>query len=447
MASEPNSSPSASSGGQSVIRALRHRNFRLYFGGQCISLVGTWVQQIALGWTVYQLTHSGFLLGVVGFAGQIPVFLVTPLAGVFIDRYNRHRILLTTQSLAMLQAFALTGLAFTHSLNVWGIVALNVFAGVVLAIDLPTRQSFIVEMVDHRPDLPNAIALNSFTVNGARMLGPAIAGLLLAAVSPSVCFLINAVSYLAVLAALLAMRLKPAERPVSHPTRAHHQLLEGFRYAFGFLPIRTLLLVVALVSLAGMPYSVLMPIFAAERFHGGAHTLGFLMVAPGVGALSAAIYLALRKTILGSGARIALGAVVFGAGLTVFSQSHWIALSFVALCFTGFGLIVQLALCNTVLQTIVDDDKRGRVMSLYTMAFMGMAPFGSMLAGSLASSIGAPRTVLLGGLVCILGGLFFATKLPALRQFIRPIYIKRGILPEIATGLQAASGFTRPPED
>ena len=447
MAANPNPALPEPSGVRTFVRALRHRNFRLYFSGQCVSLVGTWIQQIAMGWTVYQLTHSGLLLGVVGFAGQLPVFLVAPLAGVLVDRHSRHRILLTTQSLAMLHALALASLAFSNHLNVWNIIALNVLAGINIAVDLPTRQSFLVEMVGNGPDLQNAVALNSLTVNGSRMLEPAIAGLLLAAVTPAVCFLVNGLSFIAVLAALLAMNLHPHERRVNEGKRAHHELLEGIRYAFAFLPIRTLLMLVALMSLAGMSYSVLMPIFAAEIFHGGAHTLGFLMVAPGVGALAAALYLVSRKTILGSGNRIAIGAVAFGAGLAVFSVSRWLPLSFAALMVAGWGIIVQLALCNTILQTIVDDDKRGRVMSLYTMAFMGFAPFGSMLMGALSSRFGAPQAVFCGGVACVVGGLYFATRLPALRPFIVPIYRRKGIIPELARGLQAAAECTRSPED
>jgi len=429
-------------GVRSMVRAFRHRNFRLYFGGQSISLIGTWVQQIALGWTIYQLTHSSFLLGLVSFAGQLPLFLLTPLAGVLVDRWNRHRTLIITQSLSMVQALTLALVVSTHALQVWNLVALNVFAGIILAIDLPARQAFIVEMVGSGHDLPNAVALNSFVINGGRMLGPAIAGVLLTLVSPAVCFFLNGISYIAVVAALWAMRVKHDEEPPSKSSPVE-DLIEGVRYATGFAPIWALLLLVALVSLAGMPYAVLMPIFAAEVLHGGARTLGLLMTAPGIGALVGTVYLASRKSIYGAGARVAAGAIVFGGGLIATGLARSQTLALVALAFVGLGMIVQLATCNTLLQTIVDDDKRGRVMSLYTMAFMGMAPFGSILGGAVAHRIGVPTTFLIGGVLCVAGAVVFATKIPVLRPLVLPIYARKGIGPEVAIGLQTASALLR----
>ena len=447
MGMSENPQPASESPGLlSIVRAFRHRNFQLYFSGQCISLVGTWIQGVAIGWTVYQMTHSAWLLGLAGFAGQLPLFLLTPLAGVFVDRYSRHRTLIVTQTLSMIQALLLALLAYSHHLNVWGIIALNAFMGIILAVDMPSRQAFLVDMVGHG-DLPNAIALNSFTVHSSRILGPAIAGLLLVAVSPALCFLLNGLSYIAVIAALLLMRLAPAKPPQNANRPAHHELLEGVRYAWGFAPIRAVLLLVALMSLTGASYAVLMPIFAAQVFHGGAHTLGYLMAVPGLGAMIAGIYLASRKSVLGSGIRIAAGAVVCGVALVLFSQSHWMPLSLFALVFVGLGMVTQMALSNTILQTLVDHDKRGRVMSLFTMAFMGMAPFGSMLAGVLASKLGAPLAVSLGGAACIVGGIVFGLQLPALRQVALPIYREKGIIPEIASGLGAASNVSRPPED
>jgi MFS family permease len=425
-----------------MVRAFRHRNFRLYFGGQSISLVGTWVQQIALGWTIYQLTHSSLLLGLVSFAGQLPLFLVTPFAGVLVDRWNRHRTLIVTQSLSMLQAFALALVVSTHMLRVWNLIALNILAGIILAIDLPTRQSFIVDMVGSGRDLPNAIALNSFVITGGRMLGPAIAGLLLTIVTPAVCFSINAVSYMPVVAALLAMRVKK-RAPITAHSSALDDLTEGVRYAMGFPPIRTVLFLVGLVSLLGMPYAVLMPIFAAEILHGGAHTLGLLMTAPGIGALFGTIYLASRKSIRGAGIRVAAGALIFGGGLIVAGLAHGLIVALFALFFVGLGMIVQLAISNTLLQTIVDDDKRGRVMSLYTMAFMGMAPFGSILGGALANHVGVQTTFLIGGIVCAGGAILFATKIRSMRPMLLPIYTRKGIIPEIATGLGNASSLLR----
>ena len=436
------------SGLLSMVRAFRHRNFRLFFGGQCISLVGTWIQSVAMGWTVYKLTNSPFLMGLVGFAGQLPVFLLTPLAGVFVDRHSRHRLLLLTQSLAMVQAFLLAALAYSHLLNVWGLVILNAFAGIVLALDMPTRQAFVVDMVGHGPDLPNAVALNSFTFNGSRILGPAVAGLLLVAFSPAFCFLLNALSYIAVLGALAVMHLPPFARPQRKETRALHELKEGVSYAWNFAPIRLIMMLVSLVSLTGASYMVLMPIFAAQVFHGGAHTLGYLMAVPGVGALMAGLYLASRKTVLGAGARIATGAILFGAGLVGLGETRWMPLAMAALVLVGLGMVMQMALSNTVIQTLVDNDKRGRVMSLFTVSFMGMAPFGSMLAGSVAERLGAPHTVTLGGLVCIAGGLGFALTLPSLRLAARHVYQQKGILPaEIASGLANTTILTRPPED
>ena len=426
-----------------MLRAFRHRNFRLYFSGQSISLIGTWVQQIALSWTIYQLTHSSFLLGLVSFAGQLPLFILTPFAGVLVDRFNRHRILIVTQSLALLQAFVLALVVSTGTLQVWKLIALNVFAGSVLAVDLTTRQAFIVDMVGSGDDLPNAVALNAFVINGGRMLGPAIAGLLLTVVSPAVCFYLNAVSYLPVIAALIAMRVKEHKQPTAESSPVE-DLMEGITYVVSFPPIWTVMVLVGLVSLAGLPYAVLMPILAAEVLHGNAHTLGWLMTAPGIGALVGTIYLASRKTILGAGNRIATGATLFSAGLIGIGLSHNFAVTLIALAFVGLGMIVQLATSNTVLQTIVDDDKRGRVMSLYTTAFMGMAPFGSLLGGAIARQIGVQLTLTCGGIICLGGALLFAVRIPALRPMVAPIYRRKGIIPQaVADGLQNASALLR----
>ncbi|MEY2486558.1 MAG: hypothetical protein QOH39_2206 [Verrucomicrobiota bacterium] len=425
-----------------MVRAFRHRNFRLYFGGQSISLIGTWVQQVALGWTIYELTHSSFLLGLVSFAGQLPLFLVTPFAGVLVDRFNRHRILILTQSLSLLQAFTLAMVVSFHLLSVWNLILLNVVAGIILAIDLTARQAFIVEMVGSGPDLPNAVALNAFVINGGRMLGPAIAGALLTFVSPAVCFFVNALSYIPVIAALCFMRVDEYI-PTLQRASPLAELIEGIRYTMGFAPIRATLLLVALVSLLGMPYAVLMPIFAAEVLHGGPHTLGLLMTAPGLGALIGTIYLASRKSIVGAGVRIAAGAIIFSVGLIAAGVARDLTFSLIALGFVGLGMIIQLATSNTALQTIVDDDKRGRVMSLYTVSVMGMAPFGSFFGGALAHRVGVPMTFLFGGVICLGGALFFATKIPTLRPMVLPIYRRKGIIPEVAEGLQNASSLLR----
>jgi len=444
MSSDP-SIPHPASGWRLVLRTLRYRNFRLFFGGQAISLIGTWMQQIAVSWLVYRLTNSALLLGVVGFAGQIPTFILTPFAGVLADRWNRHRILVITQTLAMIQALILALLTLTKAISVEQIIVLSTFLGLINALDIPTRQSFIVNMVEKREDLGSAIALNSSMVNATRLLGPSIAGLLIALVGEGVCFLLNGLSYLGVIAALLAMNLPPKKVEIQ-PPHVLQGLKEGFTYAFGFAPIRAVLLLLGLISLMGTPYSILMPIFATNVLHGGSYALGFLMTFSGLGALTGALYLASRKSVLGLGKWIALASGLFGIGLIAFSRSRtlWLSLLFIALA--GFGMMVQMASSNTILQTIVDEDKRGRVMSFYTMAFMGMAPFGSLLAGSLASKIGAANTLMLGGISCILGALVFASKLPALREMVRPIYVRIGILPEIASGLQSATELTVPPE-
>ncbi|MCX5696823.1 MAG: MFS transporter [Candidatus Omnitrophica bacterium] len=428
-----------------VFRALKHRNYRLFFGGQSISLVGTWMQQVAMSWLVYRLTNSALLLGIVGFAGQIPAFLLSPFAGVVADRYNRHRILIVTQTLAMLQAAVLSVLVFSHHIAVWQILVLSLFLGLINSFDIPVRQAFTIEMIEDKSDLGNAIALNSSVVNLARMIGPSVAGILIAVLGEGVCFLFNAISYIAVIVSLLAMRIAPKERrPFSH--HVLHDLKEGFVYVFNFSPIKDILMLLALVSLMGVPYQVLMPIFARDIFHGGPKTLGFLIAMSGIGALTGAIYLAGRKSVVGLGRIIAQSSVLFGLGVFVFSFSRVLWFSMAVIFVAGFAMMVQMAASNTVLQTIVEEDKRGRVMSFYTMAFMGMSPFGCLLAGSLAQKIGAPHTLMIGGACCIIGGFLFIRKLPSLREKIHPIYIKKGIIPEVALGIGAASGIEVLPE-
>ncbi|MEA2601367.1 MAG: hypothetical protein QOF89_2359 [Acidobacteriota bacterium] len=415
-----------------MLRALRHRNYRLFFSGQTVSLVGTWMTRIATSWLVYRLTRSALLLGLVGFAGQIPSFLLAPFAGVLVDRWNRHRLLVAAQVLAMLQSAALAVLALTGVINIWHVLGLSLFQGVINAFDMPARQAFVVEMVEDRADLSNAIALNSSMVNAARLLGPSIGGVLIAAVGEGWCFFWDAVSYLAVIASLLLMRLAPRPQRTGRKSKVLPELREGLAYVAGSPPIRSILLLLALVSLVGMPYTVLMPVFASTILHGGPHTLGFLMAATGVGALLGAVFLARRRSVLGLGKVIPLMAALFGAGLIGFSLSRHLWLSLALLLATGLGFMVTMAASNTLLQTLVADDKRGRVMSLYTMAIMGMTPFGSLLAGVLANRIGAPHTLLLGGLGCLAAALWFALLLPKLRERVRPIYVEMGILPEEA---------------
>ncbi len=433
----PHSASDPTTGPLRIARALRHRNYRLFFAGQGISLIGTWLTQVATSWLVYRLTGSGLVLGVVSFAAQVPVFLLTPLAGVLVDRWNRHRILVATQTLSMLQSFALALLAWTGIITVRHVVILNAFQGIVNAVDIPARQSFVVQMVDRPEDLPNAIALNSSMFNGARLVGPAVAGLLIGAVGEAACFFLDGISYLAVIGSLLAMRIDAPKPGVRHAP-VLRGLAEGVAYAFGFAPIRAILSMLALVSLVGMPYSVLMPVFAKDVLHGGPETLGFLMGATGLGALAGALYLASRRSIRGLGRLIVLAASLFGAGLVAFALSRVLWLSLVVLLVTGAGAILQMASSNTLLQTIVDEDKRGRVMSLYAMALLGMAPFGSLLAGALAGTVGAPATVMLGGALCLVGAARFAHQLPALRELIRPIYARKGIIPDSTREAAAA---------
>jgi MFS family permease len=439
-----------SSGDQSgirfIFRSLKSRNYRLFYGGQSISLIGTWIQRLAVPWLVYRLTDSAFLLGVVGFAGQIPTFILAPFAGVLVDRWDRRRILLWTQILAMIQATVLTILYFTDTIQIWIIILLGVFLGLINAFDMPARQSFLVQMVDQREDLSNAIALNSSMVNSARLLGPSIAGILIAVTGEGICFLLNALSYIVVIGSLVMIRTLPPEVKNKNE-KVFDELKEGIIYVFGFTPIRSIILLVALISLMGMPYTVLTPVFAKEIFHGGAHTFGFLMAAAGVGALTASLYLASRKSVIGLGRIIPISAALFGAGLIAFAWSRIFLLSLLFMLVAGFGMIMTMASSNTILQTITDDDKRGRVMSFFTIAFMGTAPFGSLLAGSLASQIGAPNTLLLGGVTCIIGAAIFWSKLSEIRKLIRPIYQRMGIVPEVTAAINKATQLTTPPED
>jgi MFS family permease len=427
------------SGIRNLLRALRSRNYRLFVAGQSVSLVGTWMQQVAMSWLVYRLTGSAFLLGVVGFSSQIPTFLLAPVAGVLADRCNRRRLLIITQALAMLQAALLAAAVLSGVVQVWHIVVLSRLLGVVNAFDIPIRQAFVVEMVSQREDLGNAIALNSSMVNGARLIGPAIAGLLVVSVGEGVCFILNSVSYLAVMAALAAMRLDPAPHLQKQGRHVFRELGEGFFYAFGFGPIRSILLLVALVSLTGMPYAVLVPVFAKEVLHGGAHTFGFLMTASGCGALAGTVYLASRKSVLGLGRLIVLATVLFAAGIAGFAVSTNLPLSLSALVIAGFGAMTLVASCNTILQTVLEEDKRGRVMSFFTVAFMGMAPFGSFGAGTMAGIIGLRDTLLLGAASCLAGAVIFARQLPHIREKVRPIYVRMGIIREVAQGMETAT--------
>jgi len=427
-----------------ALRALRHRNYRLFFSGQSLSLIGTWMTQVATSWLVYRLTKSPLALGVVGFSGQIPALLLTPFAGVWVDRWNRHKVLKMTQTLSMAESFALAVLALSGAIRLWHIIVLTMVQGVVNAIDMPARQSFVVEMLEDRADLPNAIALNSSMVNSARLVGPSIAGLIIAVAGEGYCFLIDGFSYLAVIASLFLMHITTSPRLVHNNVLAG--LREGWTYIVGFTPLRSILVLIGILSLVGMPYSVILPVFASTVLHGGPYTLGFLTGATGVGALMAALTLAVRKTIVGLGRLISILAFTFGGGLIAFGLSRVSLLSFPLMLVVGFSMMGLMASSNTIMQTIVDEDKRGRVMSFYTLSFTGVMPFGSLIAGSLASRIGAPMTVVCGGILSLAVATWFALRLPALRRIVRPIYIELGILPEVAEGINAASTLQTPPE-
>lgn len=403
-----------------VFRALRYRNFRIFFLGQSVSLVGTWMQYVAMSWLVYKMTGSAFMLGVVGFASQIPTFILSPFTGVLADRHNRHKILILTQVLALLQALILAILTMTGHIQVWHIVTMGIFLGCVNSLDIPARQSFILQMIEEKENLANAIALNSMMFNIARLIGPSIAGVLIAIAGEGVCFLVNAISYVAVIASLVAMdegiKIRKDKR---EDYNIFKDLKEGFDYAFGFQPIRAILLLLSIISLAGMSYAVLMPVFAKDVLGGGPHTLGFLMAAVGLGALAGTVYLASGKKAVVFGNILPVSAGIFGIGITAFSFSHNMWTSLFLLFIAGFGIMVQMAASNTILQTIVDDDKRGRVMSIYTMSFMGMAPLGSLLAGGMATRFGAASTLAISGICCTIAAVIFFFKVPFLRNITR----------------------------
>lgn len=394
-----------------IFRALRYRNYRLFFVGQGLSLIGTWIQQTGEVWLAYRLTHSAFALGVVGFASQIPTFLLAAFAGTWIDRANKHRLVTIAQMLAMGQAFALAALVLTHRITYHRLIALALISGAIDALEIPSRQSFVIEMVDDPKDLANSIALNSSLVNAARLIGPAVAGLLIGVVGEGWCFFINGVSYLAIIISLLAMRLKPVNRPAPR-TDLWHSFKEGFSYASGSVPIVTLLGSLAVISLLGSSYTVLIPIFADQVLHGGAHTLGFLMAASGLGAMTGALFLASRKTVIGLGRIIGTGMALFGSGLVAFSLSRWFWLSWAMMLCAGFGIMIATASINTMLQTIVDPDKRGRVMAFFTTAFIGMAPLGNFGGGAIASRVGAPQSVCLDGALCLAAAFWYFRHLP-----------------------------------
>jgi MFS family permease len=423
---------------KTVFRSLKYRNYRLFFSGQSISLIGTWMQRIAMPWLVYHITGSAFMLGLVSFGGQIPTFILAPVAGVLTDKFDKYKVLVITQIVFFFQALILAILALTGAIQVWHIVVLSIALGCINAFDVPSRQSFVVEMVENKEDLGNAIALNSMMFNGARIIGPSIAGLILATAGEGICFLINAISFVFVIASLLMMRVKPATRKPDQGNLLN-DLKEGMSYVNGFAPIKHLLILLSVISLMGASYQVIMPVFAKEVLKGGSSTFGFLMGSAGLGALLGALYLASRETVIKLGRLIPAAAALFGISLVMLSFTKFLPFSLILMVFTGLGMMMNTAACNTVLQTITEDDKRGRVMSFYTMAIMGTAPFGSLLVGSLARFVGTQNAIFVSGISSVIGAFFFYKKLPELKRIIRPVYVKMGLIPEVVSAIQTAS--------
>jgi MFS family permease len=401
-------------------RALRHRNFQLFFAGQSVSLTGTWMTRLATGWLVYRLTNSAFLLGIVSFASQIVPFVCQPLVGVWVERMDRRKVMLWTQAGGSIQSLALAALTLGRVITIWEIILLSAFQGFINAFDTPARQSFIIQMVENRNDLGNAIAINSTMTNGARLLGPALAGIIIAATGEGWCFLIDGVSYFAVIASLLMMRVKPLALHRQAMTMLE-QMREGWDYVSTFRPIRSMLVLFALISLMGYPYMVLLPVFTKEMLHGGPHTLGWLTGASGLGALISAISLTLRKSVAGLTRMLQISTATLGAALICFGLSHALWLSLILMAFAGFGLMQTASASNTIVQSLVSDDKRARVMGYYAMAFYGSAPFGSLLAGTLAQRIGAPNAVIVTGTCCGLASLWFTFELPKVRLLMQPL--------------------------
>lgn len=409
-----------------LFRAFKSRNYRLFFFGHGVSLIGTWMQQVALGWYVYRITGSPLLLGFTAFMNHIPSFFLTPVSGVLADRFDRHKLLLVTQSCAMIQAFSLTYAVHNFSGEVWRVVLLTFALGVINSFDAPIRQAFVLDMLDRKEDLSNAIALNSAIFNSARLIGPAIAGITVHMFGETPCFFFNAMSYAAVITSLLLMKIRPREILNKNPDIIAN-IKEGFRYAAGFPPIRMIIQLVGLTSFMTISYNVLMPVFARDILKGSADTLGYLMGAVGCGALAGISYIASRKSVAGLERVAARSVAILGASLMLFSQSRSFAFSLVFMFTTGVGMISCMAACNTMLQTLSDDDKRGRVMSIYTMALIGMAPFGSLISGFCSKHIGAPATLFFCGLFCMAAARSFNSKLPVFSEFAAPVYAKKGI--------------------
>ena len=409
-----------------ILRALRHRNFALFASGQACALVGYWMQSIAQSWLLYRMTGSATLLGVLGFASSVPILLLAPLAGLWSDRTNLHRTMFATQVLEMAQAVTLAGLAVAGIIAPWHIITLSLLMGVLIAIELPVRHAYLLELVGGKEDLPNAVAVTSLIANTGRLIGPAVAGIVIAAYSEAACFVINAFTYIAVLVSFMLIRVKPSARPATHAP-VLQGLREGFSYAWRSIPIRLLLSVLAIVSLLATPYMTLMPVLVSEVYGGGASVMGFLVGAAGVGAVSGTLFLASRPNVRGLIRIIASASFAAGAALALLSWTGRVPLALILLAIVGFGILVTSVSVNMILQTIVDDDKRGRVMSLYTAAFLGVSPFGAIAAGALADRIGVAATLTAGGLCCALAGMYLAHKRAEIRTHVLPIYAKLGL--------------------
>jgi MFS family permease len=410
-----------------ALRALRHRSFRVFYTGQGLSLLGTWLQTVATSWLVYRLTGSAFMLGLVAGAQQIPMLFLAPVAGVWADRLDRRKLLMVIQTLCAVQALALAALTFAGLVTVWHVVGFALLLGMLNAFETPTRQAFLLEMIGTKEDLPNAIALQSMLFNGARFVGPTIAGLVLAAAGEAVCFLLNGLSYVAVVAAYWLIRVHPRARAAS-PATWWQELHAGFRYAFGSVATRRLIALLAALSCFSAPWMSLMPIYAAETFAGDSRTLGVMVSAVGLGALVGTAFLAMRPNVRGLGRVIATCALVAGAALTAYAVSHWLWFSLAALALFGFGLIAAVASTNTVLQTLADEDKRGRIISIYVMTFLGIAPLGNLVAGTVAERIGVHWTLAGCGVALFAAAAWFALTLDSWRRAVRPIYARQGIV-------------------
>ncbi|MGH8047917.1 MAG: MFS transporter [Chthoniobacterales bacterium] len=411
-----------------MLTPFSSRNYRLYFGGQAVSMLGTWMTQTATIWLVYHITGSPFWLGAIAFLGQLPAIVLSPLGGVWVDRLDRLKLLKVTQALAMTQSLLLAFFTLTGRIDIWLLTALAMFQGLINAFDLPTRQSLNVLLAEKREHLPSIIAMNSSLINLARLVGPALAGFVIAFSNAGWCFLLDGVSYIAVLVALFAMRLT-VPQPAPRMGSVWQELREGFNYTWGFLPIRALLLMTAAIGIFGLSYAVLIPVYAKTVFNGDARMLGLLMSASAAGSVLAALYLAGRKSIRGLGNAIVIGGIMASCALAVFAFSKILWLSVLCLVLTGMGGILIFASNNTLIQNLVEESKRGRTMSIYTVAFLGGMPLGALLTGSVANAIGITSATCINAAACLALAIAFAYWLPRLRHEARPVLERAGILP------------------